>query len=185
MKNVLFYILLVIVAWFSAPVAINAQSHFEEQQAAYRKQIVDSIISRGKQYLGKPYRYQGANTNIMDCSGFICQIMQPFDRTLPRSSASMAQVVKKIPLTEVQAGDLLFFKGRSLSSTTVGHVAMVVDVLDNGIIRMMHSTVTNGIIIENYPSQYYRERFMHAGRITSIDKIIEERISVEKEALPQ
>lgn len=155
-----------------------AQSHYEVQQASYRKQIVDSIISRGKHYLGKPYRYQSANTTTMDCSGFICQIVLPFDKSLPHSSAAMATKVKKLPLTEVQPGDLLFFKGRSLSSTTVGHVAMVVEVIDNGKLRMMHSC-RSGIIIEDYPIPYYRERFMHAGRIVAIDRIIEERLSKE------
>ncbi len=131
--------------------------------------IVDSIIAWGKKYLGKPYRFKESPSTTLDCSGFICHIFNKFNIELPRTSGSISLETKKIPLKEVQKGDLLFFKGRSLSSSTVGHVGMVIDV-DGENIKMMHSC-RRGIVIDDYLLQYYKDRFLHAGRINNFDKI--------------
>jgi len=150
-----------------------AQDSYAQQQAAYRQQVIDSVITIGKKYLGKPYRYKAPNTTTLDCSGFICQIFQPFDNSLPHSSASLANQVNKIPLSEVQPGDLLFFKGRNVNSTAVGHVSMVIDVEANGNLKMMHSC-RRGIVIDDYPMTYYKDRFLMAGRIPSISNMMAE-----------
>lgn len=131
--------------------------------------MVDSIIAWGKKYLGKPYRFKESPSTTLDCSGFICHIFNKFNIELPRTSSSIAVETTKIPLSEVQRGDLLFFKGRSLSSSSVGHVSMVVEVEDDHI-KMMHSC-QRGIVIDDYPMKYYKDRFLHAGRIRNFDKI--------------
>jgi len=171
------FVLSVFLFWFSSNILAqdSAKETHQLDLASVSKSVssepvmVDSIIAWGKKYLGKPYRFKESPSTTLDCSGFICHIFKHFDIELPRSSASIAVETKKIPLSEVQRGDLLFFKGRSLSSSAVGHVSMVIEVEEDHI-KMMHSC-QRGIVIDDYPMKYYKDRFLHAGRISNFDKI--------------
>jgi hypothetical protein len=149
--------------------SITAYDNTHNTPTLSKKQLIDSIISVGKQYLGKPYRYKSATTPTLDCSGFICHIYNHVDIKLPHSSSSQGILTRKIDLSEVQPGDLLFFKGRNISSTSIGHVSMVIEVTDTGL-KMMHSC-QRGVIIEDYPVTYYKERFLHAGRLKEMDEL--------------
>lgn len=126
---------------------------------------VNEMISYAKRYLGTPYRYSGNTPLGFDCSGFINYVMGHFGFNLPRSSYGIAELGQTIKLADVQPGDLLFFKGRNINSTTVGHVAMVVEVGPNEI-KMIHASTSRGVIIENFKaSQYYVPRFLKAKRL--------------------
>ncbi len=124
---------------------------------------VDSIIELGKTFLGKPYRFQGPNGRAMDCSGYLSYIFSAYGFTLPFSSSSIASSTKEVNFDQVRKGDLLFFKGRNKSSSSIGHVTLVISI-DNGKIQMMHSC-SRGVIIDQYEEMtYYTERFIKAGR---------------------
>lgn len=126
---------------------------------------VNEMINYAKRYLGTPYRYSGNTPLGFDCSGFINYVMGHFGFNLPRSSYGIAELGQTIKLADVQPGDLLFFKGRNVNSTTVGHVAMVVEVGPNEI-KMIHASTSKGVIIENFKaSQYYVPRFLKAKRL--------------------
>ncbi|MBC9812649.1 C40 family peptidase [Crocinitomicaceae bacterium CZZ-1] len=126
---------------------------------------IDDMISFAKTFLGTPYRYSGSSPSGFDCSGFINYVMGGFGFSLPRSSYAIAELGKTVKLSEVQPGDLLFFKGRNINSTTVGHVAMVVEANEHEI-KMIHSSTSRGVIIENFKnSKYYIPRFIKAKRM--------------------
>ncbi|MBW6481793.1 MAG: CapA family protein [Vicingaceae bacterium] len=135
---------------------------------------INMIINFGKEYLGKPYRHKLPDGNILDCSGFISYVYGHNGLDLPKSSASIANVTEKINLSEVNKGDLMFFKGRDIKNEKIGHVSMVTSV-DGGIIEMMHSCV-RGIIVEKYNSnEYYTSRLLYIGRLpqlTSLESLI-------------
>jgi hypothetical protein len=124
---------------------------------------IDSIIAFGKTLLGKPYRYRVEPGWQLDCSGYISYIFSKFGYTLPHSSSAISGVVNEIDISQVRKGDLLFFKGRNIRSSAVGHISMVISLNDSGL-QMMHSA-RRGIIIDQYPEiSYYRARFIKAGR---------------------
>jgi cell wall-associated NlpC family hydrolase len=126
---------------------------------------IDDMISFAKTLLGTPYRYSGSSPSGFDCSGFINYVVGNFGFSLPRSSYSIAELGKTVKLSEVQPGDLLFFKGSNIKSTTVGHVAMVVEVNENEI-KMIHSSNSRGVAIENFKtSKYFIARFLKAKRM--------------------
>ncbi|HKM94027.1 MAG TPA: CapA family protein [Prolixibacteraceae bacterium] len=129
---------------------------------------VDMIINSGKNYLGKPYRYKMPDGKILDCSGFVYYILHAYSGfDFPRTSASLASVSKQVSFSEINKGDLMFFKGRNINSEKVGHVSMVTSV-DGDIIEMMHSC-RRGIVLEKYNSnRYYTSRFMFAGRLPQV-----------------
>jgi len=125
---------------------------------------VDEIISYAKKFLGTPYRYAGATPSGFDCSGFISYVFGNFGFSLVRTAGGMAEFGETVRLTELQPGDLMFFKGRDASSSRVGHVAMVVEVTPDAI-RFIHSA-SRGVVIDNFKtSKYYIPRFIKAKRL--------------------
>jgi len=141
---------------------------FSKNDSTYRYEnsslgSIETVIEFGKTFLGKPYRYKTREGHILDCSGFVGYIYKQIGVQLPRTSYSMASEMKKVDLSFVEKGDLLFFKGRDMGSHRVGHVAMVVSV-EGDEIQMMHSC-NSGIKIEKYNgNRYYTSRFLFAGK---------------------
>jgi len=129
---------------------------------------VDSVITYGMQFLGKPYRYVKDGCRPMDCSGFLVHIFGRYDLRLGGSSADIATRVRRIKVRDVRPGDILFFKGRNVKSKRVGHSGIVVAV-EGDRIRMLHSSVHGGIRFDYHDSPYYRRRFLFAGRLPELE----------------
>jgi cell wall-associated NlpC family hydrolase len=125
---------------------------------------IDAVISYAKKFLGTPYKWAGTTPSGFDCSGFISYVFGNFGFSLTHSSVAMAELGATVKLSELQPGDLMFFKGRDASSTRVGHVAMVVEVAPN-VIKFIHSS-SRGVVIDNFiASKYYVPRFIKAKRL--------------------
>jgi cell wall-associated NlpC family hydrolase len=125
---------------------------------------VDAIINYAKRFLGVPYRYGGTTPSGFDCSGFINYIFGNFGFDLVRSSYGLAELGTTVKLSEIRPGDLMFFKGSNVNSTSVGHVALVVEVTPDAI-KFIHSA-NNGVRIDNFKtSQYYIQRYIKTKRL--------------------
>lgn len=135
---------------------------------------IDSIINTSKIYLGKPYRFKNSLGEVMDCSNFIKYIFSYQNISLPRSSSEIATYSKKIAFEEIKKGDLLFFKGRNISSSSIGHVSLVIE-KDENHIKMIHSS-RRGVVIDDFPLRYYKERFLFAGRLPVFENVFIEKI---------
>lgn len=126
--------------------------------------LVEDIISYAKKFLGTPYVYGGSTPSGFDCSGYVRYVMGNFGIEMSRTSSAQSELGRQIPLSEVQAGDLLFFKGRSLSSSRVGHVGMVIS-NENDVIQFIHAA-GNSVKIDTFnDSRYYVPRFLKATRL--------------------
>ncbi len=129
-------------------------------------QKIDRLMSESMALQGKPYRYQGRLPWPMDCSGYICYIYSQVGIHLPRTSNEIGRLVE--PVRFPLPGDLVFFKGRNLNSNKIGHVGMIIANDENGI-RMIHSSASRGIVVENpFDYDYYRKRFIKYGRIPDL-----------------
>lgn len=127
--------------------------------------ITDSVIAVLKGSLGLPYKYGGNSPKTgFDCSHFVAYGFGKLGVSLPGSSAGMAMVGEEISLDQVQKGDLLLFKGRSVSNPRVGHVALVIETAP-GSIKMIHSCSRGVVIDEYYNMKYYTARFLQARRV--------------------
>jgi len=141
----------------SASLAVDSAPKINKQ--------VEEIIQFAKKFLGTPYHYAGSTPSGFDCSGFIYYVMGNFGMRLSRSSPGLAEFGKTVKLSELQPGDLMFFKGRSTRSAGVGHVAMVVEVKD-GVIKFIHSSTSRGVIIDTFNnSGYYVPRYLKSKRL--------------------
>ena len=126
--------------------------------------LVFQIIDYAKNYLGRPYRSGAKGPRAFDCSGFTSFVFRNFDISLSPSSRAQYTQGEQINLSEVRPGDLLFFGGRR-GGSTVGHVAMAVEVKDNGTIKFIHAA-QRGICYDTYPDGgYYSKRFIGARRV--------------------
>jgi len=126
---------------------------------------IDELIKFAKTFLGTPYRYAGTTPSGFDCSGFIYYIMGSFGFTVTRTSYGLADLGRNIKLADVKPGDLLFFKGRNVNNSNVGHVGMVVEVREDAIM-FIHSSSSRGVVIDNFKvSSYYIPRFIKAKRM--------------------
>jgi len=125
---------------------------------------VDAIINYAKTFLGVPYRYGGSTPSGFDCSGFINYIFGNFGFSLVRSSYGLAELGETIALSQIQPGDLMFFKGSNVNASNVGHVAMVIDVTADEI-KFIHSA-NGGVQISNFKtSKYYIQRYVKTKRL--------------------
>ena len=102
-----------------------------------------SVVNYALQYVGSPYSYGGSSlTNGTDCSGFTMSVYANFGVYLPHSSASQANCGTEVSLSEVQPGDLIFYKN---GGSTIGHVALYI-----GGGQVVHaSTEKTGVIVSN------------------------------------
>lgn len=82
-----------------------------------------SIVAYAKTFLKYRYVYGGASSRGYDCSGLMMTIMRKYGVNLPHSSVAQSRTGKKVSLSQLQPGDLLFF-GRG--SATIGHVGIYI-----------------------------------------------------------
>jgi cell wall-associated NlpC family hydrolase len=130
----------------------------------------DNLIKFAKTFLGVPYRYGGTTPSGFDCSGFIYYIMGNFGFSRTRTSYGLAEMGKIVKLSDARPGDLIFFKGRNLNSSQVGHVGLVSEVTDEGIF-VLHASTSRGVVLENFSSsRYLIPRYLKVKRLDFGDK---------------
>ncbi|MCK9254671.1 MAG: LysM peptidoglycan-binding domain-containing protein [Bacteroidales bacterium] len=130
-----------------------------------RTQLIDSIIEYGKTFVGLKYRWGGITPAGFDCSGFIFHIHRHFNLPMPRLPINSSIMGDRVSIDSVQAGDLVYFKTRSATNNTIGHVAMVIEKVPDSFI-MIHSASHAGLVIENFADHsYYINRYLYATRL--------------------
>ncbi|MBM3161062.1 MAG: C40 family peptidase [Bacteroidetes bacterium] len=123
-----------------------------------------ALINYAKNFLGVPYRYGGTTPSGFDCSGFINYVFRNFGFSLVRTSYGLAELGQTVAISEIQPGDLMFFKGSNVRSSSIGHVALVVEVA-NGDIRFIHSAGSSVRIDSFRKSRYYIQRYVKTKRL--------------------
>lgn len=123
----------------------------------------EAIINTALSYKGTPYKYSGTTRSGMDCSGLVYTAFTKNDITLERSSYLMATQGRKIKLSEVRPGDLLFFVTNK-NKNRINHVGLVVEIKDNDI-RFIHATTSRGVLISSIQETYWDNAFVEARNI--------------------
>ena len=133
--------------------------------------LVDSVLMFARSKLGCHYRHGGKGPNSFDCSGFTYYVFSQFGYAL--SASSSAQYYDGIPVSreQLQKGDLVFFNGRGIHPTRIGHVGLVVSVDSiNNTFRFIHAAIKGGICYNNSEEPYYKQRYKGACRVLQISK---------------
>jgi lipoprotein Spr len=115
------------------------------------------LVEYINQWWGVPYRVGGNSMDGIDCSAFVKGLASDaFKIDLPRTSREQADFCKKIEVSELQEGDLVFFStGRSIS-----HVGLYIS--NN---KFVHASTSMGVIISDLNEPYWSRRFVKAGRM--------------------
>jgi cell wall-associated NlpC family hydrolase len=122
-----------------------------------------NIVRYAKQFEGVKYKWGGATELGMDCSGLVFESFRKFEIYLPRISRDMAKKGRKISLTKVKDGDLLFFRTKNRRNA-INHVGLVVS-SKNGKVKFIHATSSNGVITSFISESYWSKIFVEARKI--------------------
>mgnify|MGYP002140704185 CR=1 FL=1 len=143
----------------------SADSLVVSKERAVEENLVrQQVISYAKQYLGTNYKYAGRSPKGFDCSGFTHYVMDHFNVDVSPSSRDQAGQGRKIELSKVRPGDLIFF--RRPKSRYIFHVAMVYSNDKKGV-HIIHST-SRGVVIDNLnESKYWKPKAYIARDVVS------------------
>jgi poly-gamma-glutamate capsule biosynthesis protein CapA/YwtB (metallophosphatase superfamily) len=126
--------------------------------------LIRNIIACSKKYLNHPYRRGTKGPKSFDCSGFTHYVFKQFGYDLKAGCTTQIHQGTKVEREELATGDLIFFKGRNVKSSRVGHVGIVVS-NDAGRISFIHAC-SRGVIIEELDkSPYYKPRYVTGIRV--------------------
>jgi len=117
------------------------------------------IIAYAKQHIGISYKYGGTTTKGFDCSGFTSHVMSEFSIPLNRTSRDQAAQGKKISVKNAKPGDLIFFS----KGGRIFHVS-IVESNKNGQLKVIHSTSSRGVVIDNITNSTYWQPKIHSVR---------------------
>ncbi|GAA0308029.1 peptidoglycan hydrolase CwlO-like protein [Gracilibacillus halotolerans] len=144
-----------------AEVKENAAPKATSQPTGNKRQAVTTV---GNRYIGNSvYTYAGGRTAYdvangrFDCSGFVSWAFRQIGTNLPTSTDGLSSVGTKIPLSQAQPGDLVFFN----TYKTNGHVGIYLG--NNKFIGSQNST---GVAIADMNSNYWSKTFSgHVRRV--------------------
>jgi len=87
---------------------------------------VATAITFAEQQLGKPYLWGGTGPDAFDCSGLVMMAYRAAGINIARTSEEQWVTEQRVPASQVQPGDLVFFVGADGTPTSPGHVGLVI-----------------------------------------------------------
>lgn len=113
----------------------------------YKNNTQKMLLDEAQSWIGTPYKYGGTDKKGVDCSGLTYNVYLSIGIVLPRTAEQQFTYTKRVSVSELEIGDLIFF----VSNGRVSHVGMYA-----GNNAMIHSSTSNGVIrqsLESYTSQ--------------------------------
>lgn len=118
----------------------------------------EKVLSKAKEFLGTPYGFGNRSGEQTDCSGFTQQVYGQFGISLPRSAAEQAQLGMDVDPSDLEVGDLLFYR---TYKSDPSHVAIYAG---NG--QIIHASYTaKRVQYDSIDKAYYKQRFLYAKRL--------------------
>jgi len=122
-------------------------------------QLPDSLLLKQiDPWLGVRYRNGGNTVAGIDCSAFTATILSSYRGIqLPRTSREQYRFCEQVNKSDLQVGDLLFFRTRGRS---ISHVGIYL-----GNDKFVHASSSNGVMVSDRKESYFSARYVGAGRI--------------------
>lgn len=125
----------------------------------FNDDLVQAIMDEALKYEGWKYVYGGASpTTSFDCSGLTQWTYGKAGISIPRTASQQYEATQHIPLSEAEAGDLVFFHSTYNAGSYITHVGIY---LGNN--RMFHAGDPIGYA--DLTLTYWQEHLEGAGRI--------------------
>jgi cell wall-associated NlpC family hydrolase len=151
------------IAGCGKPQARPKYTHASTSKETRRDSVAQGAVSRTKveqvtkPWLGTPYRYGGASTRGIDCSGLTQTVMGDLGANVPRTVRDQSSIGAPVTAASIAPGDLVFFR---LSSTKIDHVGVALDAN-----RFVHASSSRGVVVDHLMDQYFSKRFAGARRV--------------------
>lgn len=109
-------------------------------------------------WIGTPYSYGSNSRKGTDCSGFVTRVFhEVYGINLIHSSRAMFSNTKRVAKSEMETGDLVFFRR---GKGPIYHVGIY---LKDG--KFAHSACNGGVMVSSLNQPYYHRNFYAAGRV--------------------
>lgn len=132
----------------------GVQTRFEGDLNGGVSSAIDSYFL---QWEGTAYRLGGADKRGLDCSAFVQNLYWDlYNKGLPRTTEAQAQQGYPIPPSELEPGDLVFFK----TGWRNRHVGVYLGKGD-----FVHASTSVGVTRSSLSNDYWRDRFWTARRV--------------------
>lgn len=118
-----------------------------------------NVVSYANSFLGTRYIIGGASPSGFDCSGFTRYVYGKYGVNLAHSAKAQASVGTAVDRADLQAGDLVLFKGATGNS--IGHVGIYIG--GNNFIHA--SNPSDGVKITSMSTSYYQSRYVTSRRV--------------------
>jgi peptidoglycan DL-endopeptidase CwlO len=109
------------------------------RDAQIPNQVVATAIAFARAQLGKPYLWGGTGPDAFDCSGLAMMAYRAAGVDIPRTSQQQWIWGPRVAPGHEEPGDLVFFAGSDGTTTSPGHVGMVIG---------------NGLMVEAYATGF-------------------------------
>ena len=101
-----------------SPVGVGASA--PEASTVAPPSIHGGVVGIAMRYLGVPYVWGGASPSGFDCSGLVMYVFAQIGVSLPHSSYAQYGMGAPVSMSQLQAGDLVFFAGASHVGIYIG-----------------------------------------------------------------
>jgi murein DD-endopeptidase len=116
-----------------------------------------SIAAIAAALVGTPYQFGGADSAGFDCSGLALYVYERVGLDIPRTARQQQLAARRVPLAEIEPGDLVFF---SIHAHHVDHVGIYA-----GGGRFIHAPRAGlAVAYADLTTGYYRRHLVSAGR---------------------
>lgn len=121
-----------------------------------------NITDYARNFIGIRYTAAGKNPSTgFDCSGFTNFVMTAYGFPLAASARLQAQQGREVPLDLVRPGDLIFYQRNPEDG--IFHVSVVVENTGKEI-RVIHSTTSRGVMVEDILASKYWKPYIYIAR---------------------
>ena len=137
----------------------NSKKHTPKKHQQHKKKI--RAVSIAKKQLRIRYRWGGTTPRKgFDCSGLIQYSFKKANISLPRTAASQYKKTKRIAVSQLQSGDLIFFHTPRRRHVSVNHVGIY---LGNN--KFIHAPRRGKTVSITQLNRYWKRKIVGAGRV--------------------
>ena len=129
-------------------------------QILLTKSQADKLVRTAKDYIGVPYIFGGVTPSGFDCSGFLQYVFKENGIGIPRLADEQYNLGKSVNITELEAGDLVFF---TTYEEGVSHCGIYL-----GERQFLHTSSSRGVRIDYLDNEYWSPRFFGAKKIVEV-----------------
>lgn len=122
--------------------------------------LQNALLNSYENWKGTKYVFGGDSASGIDCSALTRRIYREvFNHELPRRSVNQAQAGKRVNLSNLKPGDILYFRPEGRTNHTAVY-------LGNSL--FINASSSKGVILSSLESSYWGKYFKHGVRVSNL-----------------